>query len=58
MHFISAARSLAVILRVPTSRDTAPEYLLLPDLPEILAHRASPPENVGLFFFKLTHCGR
>jgi len=56
-HFIAVARSLAVILRVPTSRDSAPEYLLLPDLPEVLAHRASPPEDMGLFFFKLAHCG-
>ena len=22
------------------------------------AHRASPAEDIGLFFFKLTHCGR
>jgi len=40
------------------SGDTAPLYLYLPDLSEVLAHRADPPENIGLFFFKLANCGR
>lgn len=57
MHFISATRSLAVTPTVPTSRDAAPSYLMLPDLPEVLARRATPPEDIRLFFFKLAHCG-
>jgi hypothetical protein len=58
MRFVAATRDLRILGVVPNSRDTAPVFLLLPDLPEVLAHRAQPPENVGLFFFKLAHCGK
>ena len=57
MHFVSTTASLAVVHGIPNSRDAAPSRLFLPDLPEVLAHRASPPEDVQLFFFKLVRCG-
>jgi hypothetical protein len=58
MHFLAATRDLHLLGDVPSSRDAAPSYLLLPDLPEVLAHRGQPPENIELFFFKLAHCGK
>ena len=58
MHFVAATSTLAVTSALPTSGASAPHYLLLPDLPEVLAHRANPPENVPLYFLKLARCGK
>jgi hypothetical protein len=58
MHFVSATKTLVVSERIPTSQDAAPTYLLLPDLPEVLTRRATPPEDIHLFFFRLRHCGQ
>lgn len=56
MHYIAADSRLRIDQTLPDAGDQAPFYILLPDFPEILAHRASPAESVSLSFLGLVDC--
>jgi hypothetical protein len=56
MPYLAANADLAFDEHVPTAASPAPKYILLPELPEALAHRASPPESVKLAFFQYEGC--
>jgi hypothetical protein len=56
MHYVAADSRLRIDQMVPDAGDEAPFYILLPDFPEILAHRASPAESVSLSFLRFAAC--
>lgn len=56
MHFLAANKALLVAPSIPKSHDQAPDYILLPDLSEVLAYRAEPRENIPTGFFSVTRC--
>ena len=57
MHYLPADRGLKFSLTLPAKGQTAPAYILLPDLSEAMWYRAPEPrEDVPLAIFKLSGC--
>ncbi|MDE1146891.1 MAG: hypothetical protein PW843_09755 [Azospirillaceae bacterium] len=57
-HFLAADGDLTFAAALPKTGAKAPRYILLPDLSEVMAHKADPREDVPTAFFEATGCGR
>jgi hypothetical protein len=56
MDYLAADQGLRFNPGAPTSKDPPPAYIVLPDLPEVMAKSAQPPETAPLDMFKFHRC--
>ena len=56
MTIMFADRTYLFTIDTPHRRSTRPEYLLVRELPAVLAADGTPPEHPPLDFFKFDHC--
>jgi hypothetical protein len=58
MTYLAADARKAVIAALPTSASPAPRLIVLPELPEVLARRASPAEDATQPILSFVRCAR
>ncbi|TWB37268.1 hypothetical protein [Nitrospirillum pindoramense] len=58
LHYFAANADLTFNESLPKAGDAAPDHILLPDLSEVMAYKATPRETVQTAFFDNTGCAQ